>query len=224
MEMDCIPAGMELFPAADEEQFAFIRKVIDDCDYYLLMIGGRYGSLTTHGISYTEQEYEYAISKEIRVIAFLHENPDEIPLGKSEKDPDLRQRLTKFREKVSQGRLVRFWKSANELPGLVALSLSKTIKTYPATGWIRADRIASAELLEEMNQVRKQNSQLSLELSRLSAPPAPIISDLAGFDESFKVNGTHWLNGKQGFHWSTELSWRQIFSFISPYLIQHPAA
>ena len=36
MEMDCIPAGMELFPAADEEQWLFIRKVIDDCDYYLL--------------------------------------------------------------------------------------------------------------------------------------------------------------------------------------------
>src|SRR6478736_6465367 len=40
MEMDCIPAGMELFPAADEEQFEFIKRVIDDCDYYLLIIGG----------------------------------------------------------------------------------------------------------------------------------------------------------------------------------------
>lgn len=26
MEMDCIPAGMELFPALDEEQFEFIKK------------------------------------------------------------------------------------------------------------------------------------------------------------------------------------------------------
>jgi hypothetical protein len=35
MQLDCIPAGMELFPAADEEQWAFIQKVIADCDYYL---------------------------------------------------------------------------------------------------------------------------------------------------------------------------------------------
>ncbi len=42
MEMDCIPAGMELFPAMDEEQFEFIKKIIDDCDYYLLIIGARY--------------------------------------------------------------------------------------------------------------------------------------------------------------------------------------
>ena len=54
MEMDCIPSGMELFPAADEEQWHFIRKVIDDCDYYLLIIGGRYG-LTPEGLSYTEK-------------------------------------------------------------------------------------------------------------------------------------------------------------------------
>lgn len=26
MKMDCIPAGMELFPAMDEEQFEFIKK------------------------------------------------------------------------------------------------------------------------------------------------------------------------------------------------------
>lgn len=25
MEMDCIPSGMELFPAADEEQWEFIK-------------------------------------------------------------------------------------------------------------------------------------------------------------------------------------------------------
>src|SRR5216683_8241641 len=72
IEMDCIPAGMELFPAADEEQFTFIKRVIDDCDYYLLIIGGRYGSVDESGISYTEQEYEYAVSRGLKVIALLH--------------------------------------------------------------------------------------------------------------------------------------------------------
>src|SRR6185503_5392570 len=85
MEMDCIPSGMELFPAADEEQLKFIKRVIDDCDYYLLIIGGRYGSVGADGVSYTEQEYEYAVSRGLKVIAVIHENPDEIPFGKSEK-------------------------------------------------------------------------------------------------------------------------------------------
>ncbi|WP_313021991.1 DUF4062 domain-containing protein [Atlantibacter hermannii] len=47
MEMDCIPAGMELFPAIDEQQWEFIKKIIDDCDYYLLIIAGRYGTTMT---------------------------------------------------------------------------------------------------------------------------------------------------------------------------------
>ena len=127
MEMDCIPAGMELFPATDEEQWEFIKRIIDDCDYYLLIIGGRYGSTTEEGISYTEKEYDYAVESGLKVIALLHENPDDIPVGKSDIAPELREKLQAFRDKVSANRLVKFWNEPKELPGLVALSLSKTI-------------------------------------------------------------------------------------------------
>lgn len=167
MELDCIPAGMELFPAADEEQLEFIKKIIDDCDYYLLIIGGRYGAVTANGISFTEQEYEYALSVGLKVIALLHENPTQIPFSKSEQDLDNRIRLQEFRDKVASGRLVKFWKEANELPGIVALSLSKTIKTHPAIGWVRADKISREELLSEVNELRKANAELSKALSEL---------------------------------------------------------
>jgi len=134
MEMDCIPAVMEIFPAIDEEQWEFIKKVINDCDYYILIIGGRYGSTTAEGVSYTEKEYEYAIECGLKVLAFIHEKPEEIPAGKTDMNPDLLARLAAFREKVSKGRLVKFWTSGKELPGLVSLSLHKTIRAYPAVG------------------------------------------------------------------------------------------
>src|ERR1043165_6097881 len=76
MEMDCIPAGMELFPAADEDQLEFIKRVIDDCDYYVVIVGGRYGTTnTSDGLSYTEKEYEYAVERGLKVVALLHETP-----------------------------------------------------------------------------------------------------------------------------------------------------
>ena len=56
LELDCIPAGMELFPAADDDQWTLIRKVIDDCDYYIVILAGRYGSLGPGGKSYTQIE------------------------------------------------------------------------------------------------------------------------------------------------------------------------
>ena len=131
LDADCIPAGMELFPAADEEQFEYIKRVIDDCDYYLLIIGGRYGSVTAAGVSYTEQEYDYALGRGLKVIALLHENPDDISFGKSEQDPALRKKLQQFRDKVATGRLVKYWRSAEgELPGLVSTSLMNAIKRF----------------------------------------------------------------------------------------------
>ena len=221
MEMDCIPAGMELFPATDEEQWEFIKRIIDDCDYYLLIIGGRYGSTTDEGISYTEKEYDYAVENGLKVIALLHENPDDIPVGKSDISPELREKLQAFRDKVSGNRLVKFWKEAKELPGLVALSLSKTIKMFPATGWVRASAVTNEELLGELNELRKENSTLKAELSKIQQPASYNIDGLAGLDESFKVSGTFYTDyGKRG--WSSSLTWREIFAIISPYLSQNP--
>ena len=217
MEMDCIPSGMELFPAADEEQWEFIKRVIDDCDYYLLIIGGRYGSITSDGVSYTEKEYDYAIKKGIKVIAFLHSSPQEIPVIKSETNPELKVKLDSFREKVSSNRLVKFWKSVDELPGLVALSLSKTIKTYPATGWIRANQAASTELLNEVNELRKKNEELQGQLVEFQEKQ-DLQEDLAPLDDTFVIHGRY--TGKYGDRdWQVALTWRDIFRLLAPHLL-----
>ena len=222
MEMDCIPSGMELFPAADEEQWEFIKRVIDDCDYYLLIIGGRYGSTTSEGISYTEKEYDYAMANGIKIIALLHSNPDEISVAKSDIDPELRGRLKAFREKVSKNRLVRSWKSAEELPGLVALSLSKTIKTYPAIGWIKADQAASADLLNEVNELRKRNEELQNQLHEALRKEKPLVKDLAALDETFTVFGRY----KSKFgprRWNVDVTWRELFRRLAPHILSLPS-
>lgn len=225
MELDCIPAGMEIFPAIDEEQFEFIKKVIDDCDYYILIIGGRYGSLSEEGISYTEMEYDYAITKNIKIIAFIHSSPDEIPLGKSEKDSHLRQKLQEFRDKVTTNRLIKFWKNAEELPGLVALNLPKTIKTYPAVGWIRANSTSNPEVYVELNEIRKENQELKLQIS--SNENKPEMENLAEIEDLITVTGKHtYWNSKHmndiTSNWTKSFTWGEIFGLISPYLLKKP--
>lgn len=222
MELDCIPAGMEIFPAIDEEQFEFIKKIIDDCDYYILIIGGRYGSTSLEGISYTEMEYDYAISKNIKVMAFLHSHPEEIPLGKSELDSALRLKLDDFRKKVSTGRLIKFWRVAEELPGQVALSLSKTIKTYPAIGWIRSNTLVDPELYKELNEVRRENKILQGEIGKENKFQ---LENLADLDDKIKIFGKHsYYSNKQHYNdnWEKVLTWGDFFSLISPYLLNIP--
>ena len=62
LEMGHIPVGMEMFSAADEEQWKIIQRQIDEIDYYVILIAHRYGSTTDEGLSYTEKEYDYAAS------------------------------------------------------------------------------------------------------------------------------------------------------------------
>jgi hypothetical protein len=69
LSLDHFPAGMELFPASDDDQWALIRGVIDDSDYYVLVVGGRYGSTTAEGISYTEMEFDYANLRKKPILA-----------------------------------------------------------------------------------------------------------------------------------------------------------
>lgn len=160
MTMDCIVAGMESFPAVDEEQFEYIKEIIDDCDYYVLILGGRYGSLAPDGVGYTEKEYDYARSKDVKVIALVREAPESLPPEKRETDAAQLDRFIKFREKVCADRLVSFWRDERDIQKDVALGMAKAMKKFPAVGWVRANSVASEEILREINILRKENEEL----------------------------------------------------------------
>ena len=216
MEMDCIPAGMELFPALDEEQFEFIKKVIDDSDYYLLIVGGRYGSLSDEGVSYTEMEYDYAISKGIKVIALVHGSPEKLAVEKVEMDSEARQKLQIFREKVTTNRLVKFWDDAKELSGLVALSLPKTIKTYPAVGWVRGNEATdNTDLLKQLNELRQDKDKLEKQVQELEKNKSDKL-DLAQ-DEDFTDIRIYISNTSTA--WNETITWREIFRIIGPMIL-----
>ena len=88
-------------------QALLIRKVIDDCDYYIVIIAGRYCSLGPNGKSYTQMEYEYAVEQGKPVIAFLHESPGQISADLKTCKP---------------------WSSQKELGSVVSRSIVKQIK------------------------------------------------------------------------------------------------
>ena len=143
LKLEQIPAGMELFVAASEEQFNYIKRVIDESDYYVLIVGNRYGSTDESGISYTEKEYDYAVQKGLPVLAFIHSNPDSLPVNKSERDPEMAKRLNAFKDKVRKNRMISFWNSPQQLTAEVHAALNKAFKIHPSeTRW---ERVSSQE-------------------------------------------------------------------------------
>ncbi len=148
LKLGHIPSGMEWFSASPDSQFEVIKPLIDQCDYYLLILGGRYGTPAPDGVGYTEKEFDYAVQKGKRVIVFPHENPSILAANRCEDTDEGKAKLRAFRDKAMKDRLVSFWKTPQDLRAEVLSSLSETIKQYPETGWIRADTIAPNKMVE----------------------------------------------------------------------------
>jgi hypothetical protein len=229
LQMESMPAGMELFPAADDDAWTLIQRVIDSSDYYLLVIGGRYGATDPETeLSYTEKEFDYAVSRGKPVMAFLHADPDSIPLGKSEKDDAARAKLDRFRTKVESTKHVKYWYGADDLAGKVALSFANFRQTYPAVGWVRGDVQTSTEALSELNELRKQlqTAEQKLEAARSGPPPGTERlaqgSDPVEFEAASEVSADT-VKRDYGVRYSgavdVDPSWDELFSAVGPELL-----
>lgn len=225
-ELDCIPTGMEAFLATNESQWEVIKKVIDECDYYVLIMGGRYGSITPEGISYTEKEYNYAKSLGIPVLCFVHGEPGSIPTSKSESDEAGRLKLETFRARVMKEHPVRSWTSPQELGGLVSRSMSRAIKVAPRPGWIRNVGPSNVELLEQVNELAKENAILRDRLVTSSGFGIKE-DDLASGEDIFTIEGSArktTLDDRYGLSakyvsWKAHAAWDEIFRDVGPLLM-----
>ena len=140
------PVQMESFPAADENQFAFIKTLIDKCDYYVLIIGGRYGTPADDGMSYTEKEYRYAVSVGVPVLVMLHGDRGSIPANKSEDSPAGKARLSDFAAEAQTTRIRKTWTTRDGLKLAVREALDHAKATKPSIGWVRGDTLTSCHI------------------------------------------------------------------------------
>lgn len=159
LEMYHIPIGMEMFSAEDEDQWEIIRRTIEVSDYYVLVLGLRYGSKTSEGISFTQKEYEYALEKNIPILAFVMK--DTVSLSRDKRDDDLSE-INKFRELVlTNSKMAQFWETKDQLIKSVSISLMKQIMQKPGIGWIRGDKARADEALsKELTALSKENREL----------------------------------------------------------------
>lgn len=204
---------MELFVASDDEQFEYIKRVIDNCDYYVLILGGRYGSISPKtNKSYTQMEYEYALEKNIPVLVFPFKNIETLPIEK--RDNDL-NKITEFLTIASKDRMCKFWTNKDQLILSVINSLYKIFEEKPQRGWIRPDEYDNTELLTEINFLRKRNQELEQQVQSTKTQPVKNIADM---DELYEIHyRCYYQNSK--FYSKSQVTWNQIFSYIAPYLI-----
>lgn len=160
-----IPAGMELFAAGDQSQWQVIQDWIRESDVYLLIIGGRYGSLEPiTGKSYTHLEYEYALSQGMPFFAVVITD-EKLADKAKEEGLDVVERenyklLQEFKNLVKT-KTVRFWNDLKDIKLAIHEALSQYSKREELIGWIPGNQgVNGAELAEEIARLGKENDKL----------------------------------------------------------------
>jgi len=199
-----IPAGMELFRAGNASQLDTIKKWIDESDLYMLILGGRYGSIEPKtGKSYTHLEYEYALEKKIPVFAvvlsesFLFTKAAEKSYEVFEKDN--KEKYDEFKTYVMT-KMIKEVDDCKDIQISIKDSIQDLESEYELCGWIRANNHSnSSEILDystEMNNYIFKNG-----------------------NEKFKIDFT--LSGYVGMRYfeNVELTWIEIIALLCPKLI-----
>lgn len=176
-----IPAGMELFTSGDESQMDVIKQWIDESDVYLLILGGRYGSIEpTTKKSYTQLEYEYAVNANKPLFACVITD-DEIERrtkehGRSHLETKNPQELAEFRN-LALSKMSKFWEDSKDIKLAVGETLSHFARRHDLVGWVRPDQEANTPALaDEIARLSKENAQLRTQLA--DGQPEPLIHGL----------------------------------------------
>lgn len=197
LDIDCIPVGMEQFPASEMTQMEYIKKMLDECDCYILILAGKYGSTCEDGVSYTEKEYDYAVSIGLPVLSFVHQDIGNLPSKKCEETDERRQKLMDFRKKVCADRLVKFYMTVEDLRTEVVTSIDKCIKEIPMRGWIRASADPREELLTQSEAMRLVDKVLESRIAT-DAEVKQMIEDIFREKPSFSFETEFPENPKPG--------------------------
>jgi len=202
LQLDCLLVGMELFPAADDETWEFIKSQIDDADYYVVVVAGSYGSVAVDGISFTEKEYDYAFSKKKPAIGFVHGSPGSIIVDRTEKTEERRSKLAAFVQKVKQ-RPVRPFTSSHELASEVTTSFVKLIRQRPAEGYVRSsnavDYKSYAAILEENSALKEQLRAENLQRAWVTVGMGAELSATLNFEVASRgLSGSEGSEGAAG--------------------------
>ncbi len=197
-QLNHFPVGMEAFPASGGTPWNLIQQMIEQSDYYVLIIAGRYGAVTADGISYTEAEYDHACRTGKTVLAFLHEAPEDLAFSRVESSEDARASLHRFRERVKNAHLCKMWREKDQLALYVTTSLLTAIRTNPATGWVRGDAALQAQaLFDEVVDLRRRYEDLleeNRELRRRAGADTDAFVEYSGDEPitvTFDFDSTH---------------------------------
>jgi len=172
---------------------------IDESDIYVLLLGGRYGSIEkSSDLSYTEVEYDYAVSQKKPYFSIvITDQALDLKLktfGKDAMENEEPKKLKEFRNKVLSN-MSSFYSEKKDIKLAIHETLQDFKERYNFSGWVSGKNAVDSEvLLEENRKLRLQiedlnksnNSDKPISEAIISGSPATT-NDQADFDDLIEV-------------------------------------
>ena len=186
-----IPAGMELFSAGNESQLEVIKRWINDSDIFLLILGGRYGSIENNSNkSYIQLEFEYALELNKPLFSLVISNnyldSKVSKSGKSVLELDNSNKYNVFKNVVTSN-LVEFFNDNKD----IQLAIHKTIRDfenrYEFDGWISGKNLQNTtELIKQNSQLLQENAELREKVDFLTLKTQETSNNLTNVEKIIK--------------------------------------
>jgi WD40 repeat protein len=129
---------MEAFTADPSTPEDYDARLVKECDVYIGIIGMRYGSLTSEGISHTEHEYNTALKENKKIFVFILDDnsvDSKLPVevlqsGERHMNQDA------FKNKVKSNHIVKFFKNTENLYNHICDALLELKHTPLDWSWL----------------------------------------------------------------------------------------
>lgn len=219
-----IPAGMELFKAGNNSQWETIKKWINDSDIYMLILGGRYGSIEpTSKKSYTQLEYEYALSMNIPIFAVSLS--EDFLSKKAIADSAVIEHENKYLydefKTLVMKKMIKIVDDCKDIKLAIYESISELKEENDFEGWTRGISNSTYTNLTEQNaSLIKENNELKKQLKQSPIAQKIIEDDNAFWNKSYALN----IHGMRKFMESPynsqiSITMRGIFMDLAPLMM-----
>ena len=167
-ELGCIPTGLNGLQDRDDKTWPIIKQLINDCDFFITIVAGRYGATSPSGVSYPHREYVHALAQRKPMVAFIHEFPGALPTEKKEVDKVANLRLYEFKS-LLQKQDTLLWSASHSLVAMAKVKVQQLILNHAQAGWVKQSSIKQGNVgagdrahpIDGLNKLNKQVSPSS---------------------------------------------------------------
>ncbi len=169
-----IPATMEQFTPGDETALEVIQRWIKDSDAFILLLGGRFGSIEPKsGKSYVQIEYELALQFGKPLFGMIMSEEalqcrvEELGLDVA----DEREHQSQYRDfkQIVQQKLCSWFSDGKDIRAIIFQKLPEWDQRDDLAGWVRGNDAISPQVTEELARLSQENASLRESLARSSS-------------------------------------------------------